>query len=86
MKLSVAYRPSVPASASPYRGYRRLQTVCDKRYPPYRGYRRLQTVCDKRCPPYRLLDAQGHEMAWVNDFLDAGRLRQQSPRSLRAYA
>ena len=52
MKLSVAYRPSVPASAS----------------------------------PYRLLDAQGHEIAWVNDFLDAGRLRQRSPRSLRAYA
>ena len=52
MKLSVAYRPSVPASAS----------------------------------PYRLLDAEGHEIAWANDFLDAGRVQQQSPRSLRAYA
>ena len=36
--------------------------------------------------PYRLLDEQGHEIAWVNDFLDAQHLRQLSPRSLRAYA
>jgi integrase/recombinase XerD len=36
--------------------------------------------------PYRLLDEQGHETAWVNDFLDAQHLRQLSPRSLRAYA
>jgi integrase/recombinase XerD len=36
--------------------------------------------------PYRLLDEQGHEIAWVNDFLDAQHARQLSPRSLRAYA
>jgi integrase/recombinase XerD len=52
MKLQVAYRPSLPASAS----------------------------------PYRLLDAHGHELAWVNDFLDVQRIRQLSVRSLRAYA
>jgi len=49
--LSVVYKPSVPASAS----------------------------------PYRLLDEQG-EVAWVNSFLDAQRIRQLSVRSLRAYA
>src|SRR5262245_53000654 len=52
MKLSVVYRSSVPASAS----------------------------------PYRLLDEQGQEIAWANNFLDAQRIRQLSPRSLRAYA
>jgi len=36
--------------------------------------------------PYRLLDEQGQEVTWANDFLDAQRLRQLSPRSLRAYA
>lgn len=36
--------------------------------------------------PYRLLDDAGHEIGWVNDFLDAQHLRQLSPRSLRAYA
>jgi site-specific recombinase XerD len=36
--------------------------------------------------PYRLLDEQGHEITWANDFLDAQHLRQLSPRSLRAYA
>src|SRR6266851_6538206 len=36
--------------------------------------------------PYRLLDAENHEIAWVNDFLDAQHVRQLSPRSLRAYA
>jgi site-specific recombinase XerD len=36
--------------------------------------------------PYRLLDAQDHEIAWANAFLDAQRLRQLSLRSLRAYA
>lgn len=36
--------------------------------------------------PYRLLDEQGHEVAWANAFLDAKRLLQRSPRSLRAYA
>jgi hypothetical protein len=34
--------------------------------------------------PYRLLDEKNHEIAWVNDFLDAQHLRQLSPRSLRA--
>ena len=36
--------------------------------------------------PYRLLDEENHEIAWVNDFLDAQHLRQLSPRSLPAYA
>jgi len=36
--------------------------------------------------PYRLLDEQGHEIAWANAFLDAQRIRQLSLRSLRAYA
>ena len=36
--------------------------------------------------PYRVLDEQSHEIAWVNDFLDAQHIRQLSPRSLRAYA
>ena len=36
--------------------------------------------------PYRLLDEQGQELAWANAFLDAQRVRQLSPRSLRAYA
>jgi integrase/recombinase XerD len=35
--------------------------------------------------PYRLLDEQGRELAWANNFLDAQRLRQLSLRSLRAY-
>jgi integrase/recombinase XerD len=35
--------------------------------------------------PYRLVDHQGHEIPWANDFLDAQRLRQLSLRSLRAY-
>lgn len=35
--------------------------------------------------PYGLLDEQGHEITWTNDFLDAQHLRQLSPRSLRAY-
>jgi site-specific recombinase XerD len=52
MTLAVAYRPSLPASAS----------------------------------PYRLLDEHGQELAWVNAFLDAQRIRQLSARSLRAYA
>ena len=29
--------------------------------------------------PYRLLDEQDRELTWVNDFLDAQRLRQLSP-------
>ena len=36
--------------------------------------------------PYRVLDDQGHEIVWVNHFLDAQHARQLSPRSLRAYA
>lgn len=52
MKLCVVYRPSIPASAS----------------------------------PYRLVDGQGQEITWANDFLDAQRIRQLSLRSLRAYA
>jgi integrase/recombinase XerD len=36
--------------------------------------------------PYRLLDEAGQEVAWANGFLDAKRLQQRSPRSLRAYA
>jgi integrase/recombinase XerD len=36
--------------------------------------------------PYRLLDEQGQEVTWANAFLDAQRIRQLSPRSLRAYA
>jgi hypothetical protein len=36
--------------------------------------------------PYRLLDDRDYEIAWANQFLDAQRIRQLSPRSLRAYA
>ena len=36
--------------------------------------------------PYRVCDEQGAELAWANAFLDAQRLRQLSPRSLRIYA
>jgi site-specific recombinase XerD len=35
---------------------------------------------------HRLLDPGGHEIAWVNHYLDAQHIRQLSPRSLRAYA
>lgn len=35
--------------------------------------------------PYRLVDHQGQEINWANDFLDAQRIRQLSLRSLRAY-
>jgi integrase/recombinase XerD len=35
--------------------------------------------------PYRLVDLQGQEITWANEFLDAQRLRQLSLRSLRAY-
>ena len=51
MKLSLVYRPTVSASAS----------------------------------PYRLVDNQGQEVTWANDFLDAQRIRQLSLRSLRSY-
>jgi integrase/recombinase XerD len=43
-------------------------------------------VTQPGCCPFRLLDEQGHEIAWANDFLDAQHIRQLSPRSLRAYA
>jgi site-specific recombinase XerD len=36
--------------------------------------------------PYRLVDDCGREVTWVNQFLDAQRLRQLSLRSLRVYA
>lgn len=36
--------------------------------------------------PYRLVDDQGQELTWANAFLDVQRVRQLSPRSLRAYA
>ena len=36
--------------------------------------------------PFRLVDDQGHEIPWANEFLDAQKLRQLSLRSLRAYA
>ena len=36
--------------------------------------------------PYRLLDDCGRELTWVNQFLDAQKLRQLSLRSLRVYA
>lgn len=35
--------------------------------------------------PYRILDRQGREIAWLNDFLDAQHIRNLSPRSLRSY-
>jgi integrase/recombinase XerD len=35
--------------------------------------------------PYRLVDHQGQEIIWANDFLDAQRIRQLSLQSLRAY-
>jgi len=35
--------------------------------------------------PYRLIDGQGHEINWANDFLDAQRIRQLSLYSLRTY-
>ena len=36
--------------------------------------------------PYRVVDEQGKETVWANDFLDAQHMRRLSPRSLRAYA
>ena len=35
--------------------------------------------------PYRLLDGQGSEVAWVNEFLDLQHIRALSPRSVRTY-
>ena len=36
--------------------------------------------------PYRVRDQEGQELNWANAFLDAQRLRQLSPRSVRIYA
>ena len=36
--------------------------------------------------PYRVCDEKGGEVEWANACLDAQRLRQLSPRSLRSYA
>lgn len=41
--------------------------------------------CPASASPYRLLDGQGQEVSWVNNFLDAQRVRGLSLRSLRAY-
>jgi integrase/recombinase XerD len=46
----------------------------------------LQSSSPAGVSPYRLLDDQDRELSWANAFLDAQRLRQLSPRSLRAYA
>lgn len=45
-----------------------------------------QPVIEASICPDHLLDEQGHEVTWANDFLDAQHIRQLSPRSLRAYA
>jgi site-specific recombinase XerD len=45
-----------------------------------------QSVIEADVCPDHLLDEQGHEITWANDFLDAQHVRQLSPRSLRAYA
>lgn len=46
---------------------------------------RHQLVTPAGLSPYRLVDHQGREITWANDFLDAQRVRQLSLRSLRAY-
>ena len=35
--------------------------------------------------PYRIVDPQGHEIPWINDFLDAQHIHNLSPRSIRSY-
>jgi integrase/recombinase XerD len=51
---------------------------------------KLSVCCQPSLPPsaspYRLLDECGQEILWANAFLDAQRMRQLSPRSLRTYA
>jgi site-specific recombinase XerD len=51
---------------------------------------KVRTSFDPSAPPsrspYRLLQGEGHEVEWANQFLDAQRLRGLSLRSLRAYA
>src|SRR5215831_21401694 len=44
-----------------------------------------QTIALASASPYRLVDDQGQEITWANDFLDTQRIRQLSLRSLRAY-
>ena len=44
-----------------------------------------QPAAPASASPYRLVDDQQQEIAWVNNFLDAQRIRQLSLRSLRAY-
>jgi hypothetical protein len=46
----------------------------------------VQNSLPASASPYRLLDDRGHQLTWVNQFLDAQKLRQLSLRSLRAYA
>jgi len=46
----------------------------------------VQNSMPASASPYRLLDHHGREVAWVNQFLDAQKLRQLSLRSLRIYA
>ena len=52
----------------------------------------MKLILTQRCVPqagvcpFCLLDEQGHEITWANQFLDAQHIRQLSPRSLRAYA
>jgi integrase/recombinase XerD len=49
----------------------------------------LRVVLAPRSPavsPFRLLDEKGHEIAFVNAFLDALQIRLYSPRSIRIYA
>ena len=45
-----------------------------------------QSTAPASTSPYRLIHAQGQEVTWANDFLDAQRIRQLSLPSIRAYA
>jgi integrase/recombinase XerD len=44
-----------------------------------------QPLVPTSASPYRLVDEHRQEVTWVNEFLDAQRIRQLSLRSLRAY-
>jgi site-specific recombinase XerD len=44
-----------------------------------------QPVAPASASPYRLVNENGQELTWANDFLDVQRIRQLSLRSLRAY-
>ena len=46
----------------------------------------VQNSLPASASPYRLLDDCGRELTWVNQFLDAQKLRQLSLRSIRVYA